>query len=156
MKRNSGMKMAALFLILAVSWIGYAYSEPVTGFGPLNRTVFLSDTALIANDNSTVWVDAFSTTIHARDYQQCVALMYSGEVFTNSSGQFRALIDDKLAEGGTAFLAYSSNNLFETRSMNWWICGLERGDHVVKIQFRPFSDNRMGVRNRTLIVQILY
>jgi hypothetical protein len=153
MKKREMIKLTALFLMLAVTGIMNADAEPVIGFGAFNQTLFLSDNVAISNDSSSVWVDAFSTTVHPRGYRQCVALFYSGEVFTNSSVQFRALIDDEVVEGDSPFFAYDSENLYETRSMNWWKCGLQSGDHPVKIQFKPFSNTRMGVRNRTLIIQ---
>ena len=132
---------------------------PIVNSGIIQSAKFLSDAAQMGNFSSVVWANAFNTTVTLTGAAtQCVELKYSGEVAVSSdflplSVQFRAVVDNTVANGGAPFFDAIDSEIFSLTGMTWWRCGLAPGVHTVRIQFRPrFAGDAAFVRNRTLVI----
>ena len=129
------------------------------------KTLFISDTAEISNDNSLVWIDAFNALIKLTTYDnQCVELRFSTEAKTDGSTlqpqiAFRALIDGSLAnpapEIGEIDFDPSEFGVYDIASFSWYVCGLNIGRYNVQVQFAPVNTgNTATLRSGTLMIEM--
>jgi hypothetical protein len=154
MKKGRSLLVPILSLIFIVGMAGTALSEEtlITGSGAIKKAAFFYDTPNLMSSDSTAWTDAFSVKLPLKG-TQCIAIMYSGEIAALASVQFQALVDGEVVQGDAPYLINKNNtNFYETAAMNWWQCGLGKGDHTLQIQFKPAENKASNVRKRTLIV----
>jgi hypothetical protein len=151
MPRRISLLLPILSLLLVIGIAGSVQSEMTTGSATLKKAVFLAEDVQLTNPDTAKFVDAFSTTLTLKGATQCILLMYSGELATTGSAAFQALVDGEIAEGGMPFLGINNSGIYETRAMNWWQCNLGKGQHEIKIQFKPFSGSST-IRKRTLTI----
>ncbi len=140
-----------LCLVLVLGWSEIARSEVTSGSTILKSAVFVTDVKELGTPAAGEWADALSTTLTLKS-PGCLIMMYSGEIATLAGVRFQALVDGEVTEGADPYFSnVENNNKYHAHAMNWWKCSLDRGDHMVQIQFQVSSGNAY-VRKRTLTI----
>lgn len=185
MKKVKDLILIPLFICLILGYAGlalaagpaveggqYQISDQIsgsaltTGGGVLKKGKFLADDGWLTNNSTTVWMNAFSTTVTLTgSANQCIELRYSGEFAINNNVgtphmALRAMVDGVPAQGqnGTLGLYVEASEFgsWTSTAHNWWQCNLTSGgaSHKVEIQFMPaYNGDDALVKARSLIIE---
>jgi hypothetical protein len=159
-RMNGRMKMKRIGILLLAACLMVA----ISGGAASAITLFISGTDELCNNDSTVWDDAFSDTIRVTVFNnQCLEMRFSTEAGVIAGLtpdvpqiQFQALVDGINAHPvNPIFFDAADFGSYDSMSFNWFICGLNKGRHTVRIQYRPANAGDTAcVRAGALIMEL--